>query len=465
MGCEMTVSKLLKFLPEAVRQKVEGILNGGGDHGQSQRSALLAFSIRIASAAIAFLSQVLLARWIGAHEFGVFTYVWVWVNITGTLCAAGFATSVVRFVPEYREAGKHDLVRGFLRTGRLFSSTMGLAASIGGLIFLYTFKESIAEYYLVPATVALIALPAFSLTDFQDGVGRSQGWIDLALVPPYIIRPFLLFTFIGGAVAIGWAQSAETAIYAAIAATWITAILQYFMQKKRMREAVPAGPRKYKFGFWLKVSLPVIAIESFALMMTNMDILLLDLYVTPDQIAIYFAAARTIALIAFVHFSVTAAVTPKFTTLYTNGDMEGLGSFLKETRKWTFIPSLIGGGVLLTLGKPILWLFGPEFMTGYPAMFALVVGLLARSFAGPLQGLMIATGQQNTAALAMGAAVLVNIAFNVLLIPKFGLVGAAAATAISFSVESLLLYVTAKRIISGPGPFKTHGEPGAASAK
>jgi len=98
-------------------------------------------------------------------------------------------------------------------------------------------------------------------------------------------------------------------------------------------------------------------------------------------------------------------------------------------------------------------------------MFALVIGLLARSFAGPLQGLLIATGQQNMAAMSMGAVVLVNISFNFLLIPKFGLVGAAAATAISFSIESLLLYVTAQRVLSGTPPKKPQGQADAAPAK
>jgi len=443
----MVAKNLIKRLPPALQQKVDGILNGSSDHGHSQRGALLAFMIRIASAAIAFLSQVLLARWIGTHEYGVFTYLWVWVNLLGTLCAAGFAVSVVRFVPEYQEAGKHDLVRGFLRVGRAFSFGMGLVATISGLILLYLFKDSVAEHYLVPATVALIALPAFALTDFQDGVGRSQGWIDLALMPPYIFRPFLLFSFIGAAVAFGWSKSAETAVFAAIAATWITAVLQYLLQKKRMRKIVSPGPRQYKAGFWMKVSLPVIAIESFALMMTNLDILLLDLFVTPDQIAIYFATARTISLIAFVHFAVTAAVTPKFSTLYAKGDIVGLRSFLKETRKWTLYPSLIGAIILLIFGKPILWLFGPEFMAGYPVMFALVLGFLARSFAGPLQGMVIAIGRQNTAAMAMGLVVIINITLNLLLIPAYGLIGAAVATAISFIVESILLYVIVQKVL------------------
>ncbi len=444
----MLVKKALKLLPEGIQRKAESILGGDGDTQRSQRGALTAFAIRIASAAIAFFSQVLLARWIGPHEYGVFTYIWVWVIVIGTLCAAGFATSVVRFVPEYQEKKQPDLVRGFIRTGRIFSFGMGLAATIAGLTFLHYFEGSIADYYRIPAALALVCIPAFALTDFQDGLGRSQGWIDLALVPPYILRPILLFAFIGISVGIGWSKSAETAVYSAIAATWITAIIQYILQKKRMNAEIHKGPRQYKTSFWIKVSLPVIAVESFALMMTNMDIILLDLYVPPEQIAIYFAAARTIALIAFVHFSVTAAVTPKFSTLYSAGKNTELKRFFKQTRMWTFVPSLIGAIGLLLLGKPILWLFGPEFMTGYPAMFILVIGLLARSLAGPLQGLMIATGQQNMAAITMGTAVAINIAFNLLLIPKYGLLGAAAATALSFIVEAILLTVTANRVLN-----------------
>jgi len=132
--------------------------------------------------------------------------------------------------------------------------------------------------------------------------------------------------------------------------------------------------------------------------------------------------------------------------------MDGLRQFLSSSRKWTFLPSLAGGVILLAIGKPVLWLFGPEFTSGYAAMFILIIGLLARALAGPLEGLLIATGQQNIAALAMGSVVLVNISFNLLLIPRYGLVGAAGATAIAFSIESILLHIFTKRILSTPPP-------------
>ncbi len=97
---------------------------------------MAAFAIRVVSAGIAFLSQILLARWVGLHEFGIYTYVWVVINVVGTLCALGFSTSAVRFIAEYRTRGEFALVRGFLRTGRSVSFGAGAVAAMAGLAYL-----------------------------------------------------------------------------------------------------------------------------------------------------------------------------------------------------------------------------------------------------------------------------------------------------------------------------------------
>jgi O-antigen/teichoic acid export membrane protein len=416
------------------------------ENNEAKRGAAMALSIRVASAGIAFVSQIVLARWLGAYEFGIYTYVWVWVNIIGTLCAAGFATTVIRFLSEYRESHQPDLARGFLHTGRLFSVLAAVVCMTIGYTTLSLWPHLISDYYLVPAALALLCLPAFALTDFQDGIGRAKGWIDLALVPPYILRPLLLFAFIGLALTSGKESTAVTAISAAIGATWVTAFTQYCLQKRRMHTRLPAGPRKFRLGFWLKVSLPVIALESFGLLMMQLDILLLDLYVEPQQIAIYFAAARTISLVNFLHFSIQAVALPRFATMYANRDEAGQRNFLNQCRKWMFSLSLVGTLALLFLGKTILSLFGPEFVAGYPVMVVLSIGLLIRALAGPLQGLLVVTGRQNVAAFALAVTVVINITLNILLIPKYGLMGAAIATSIAFGVESLLFLVANHRV-------------------
>ncbi len=445
------MQKLLSLLPGPVRERISALIGGTSENARSGRNALSAFLIRVASAGIAFLSQVLLARWLGAHEFGIYTYVWVWVVVAGTLCTAGFATSVIRFVPEYQTKGEYEYARGFLRTGRLVAFGSGALLGTTGFVFLWLWPGLVEDYYLLPLGLALICVPAFALMDYLDGVGRSQAWIGLALVPPYIVRPVLLFVFIGLALAFGFQKDAVTAMGAAIVATWLTCITQYLLQRRRLTQAVKTGIPRYRPGFWLKVSIPMFLLDGFALLMLNLDVLLLELFVEPDQIAIYYAAARTMALISFVHFAVTAAVMPRFAAAHAQNDIPAIRALLHEARKWTLLPSLAGALVLLALGKPILWLFGPEFTAGYPAMGILLFGLIARAAAGPAQGLLVVTGYQSITAWILGAAVIVNAALNLALIPSFGLIGAAIATATAFCFESLALFVVAIRTTRGDG--------------
>jgi O-antigen/teichoic acid export membrane protein len=199
------------------------------------------------------------------------------------------------------------------------------------------------------------------------------------------------------------------------------------------------------------VSGPLVLLEGFSILLLNVDVLLLDLFVTPDQIGIYYAAARTISLIAFIHFAVSAATMPRFATLNTTGDIEGLRRFLSEARKWTFWPSLAAGLAILALGKPLLWLFGPEFMASYPVMFALVLGLLARAAAGPTQSLLVATGHQNLTAAVMAITLVLNVALNLLLVPPYGIMGAGVATSAALAAEALILYLVSRRTTSRAG--------------
>ena len=76
---------------------------GDAEHLLVQRLAGTVFLIRVASAALAFASQVLLARWMGSFEFGIYVYVWTWVLLLGQAIDLGLGTAAQRFVPEYRE--------------------------------------------------------------------------------------------------------------------------------------------------------------------------------------------------------------------------------------------------------------------------------------------------------------------------------------------------------------------------
>jgi O-antigen/teichoic acid export membrane protein len=127
------------------------------------------------------------------------------------------------------------------------------------------------------------------------------------------------------------------------------------------------------------------------------------------------------------------------------GDSEKLARFVADTVRWTFWPSLALAIGLLVVGRPLLSLFGPGFSDGYPLIFVLVIGLLARAAVGPSERLLNMVGQQRACAMIYACAFATNLALCLVLIPRFGVIGAAAATATATVVESTLLFVVTRR--------------------
>jgi O-antigen/teichoic acid export membrane protein len=205
------------------------------------------------------------------------------------------------------------------------------------------------------------------------------------------------------------------------------------------------GPRSYAFKAWIKLSLPLLLVDGLTLLMLNLDVLLLNVFEGPDQIGIYFAAARTISLVSFVHFAVAAVAMPRFASLYASGRQAEIASYLKQMQRWSVVPSAAAAAVILILGEPLLALFGHAFIAAYPLMFVLSAGLILRALAGPAQNLLMVTGHQNIAVRILMITVFVNAGLNLALVPTLGPMGAAAATAAAFGFEALASMTAAKR--------------------
>lgn len=430
---EWIVSRAMPLL-----RRVDAVLFSADERGAAGRMSLFAFAVRIVSAAIAFVSQVLLARWMGSFEYGIFVLVWVTVVIVGSLSCFGFHTSVIRFIPEYREKGMLPELRGVLVASRLFvlvASTIVAAIGIGGI---WLFSGSIESYYVVPFALGMFCLPMIALSDVLQGLARANSWGFAALVPTYITRPLLILAFMAAAIWSGFAPSAETAVMAAILASYITTISQLIRVTSRTEKRLPPGPRTVRLGYWLKISLPIFLVESFFFLLTNADVLMVGFYMPPDQVAVYFATVKTLALVHFVYFAVKAGVAQRYAQ-FSHREPEKLAAFARETVSWTFWPSLAMGLLVLLLGKPLLFLFGPEFDAGYPLLFLLVAAVVARSAVGPCESLLTMSGNQNVCAVVYAATLALNIGLNVVLIPGFGLWGAAIATSAAMIFEATAL--------------------------
>jgi O-antigen/teichoic acid export membrane protein len=416
-----------------------------GEHALTQRMAGNAFAIRIASAGIIFLSQIVLARWMGEYEFGTYVYVWTWLMLVGELVHLGLPLTAQRFVPEYRQSGSLDQLRGYLAGSCWITFLSGTAAAAFGAIILYAIRPWLDSAAILPLYFACAALPFYALTFMLDGLARCYNWINLALVPAFVLRPLLLIGIIAALHITGQAVDAATVAAVLAGVTCLTVLIQLGQLQRRFRTVIPPGPKRYAVRQWLHTSLPTLLVWGMYTLLMSSDVLVLTQFRTADEVAHYYAAAKLLALVSIIQYAVAAAAAHRFTAYQVAGDRDGLGAFATETVRWVFWPSLAVTLLIVALGHYLLMLFGAGFVAGYPFMAILAVGLLARASIGPTERLLNMLGEQRLCAWAYATAFAVNLVGAFLLAPRFGGIGVACATSAAFVVESTLLFVIARR--------------------
>ena len=133
-----TLARLIDTLPLGARlrgaiDRAYALFADGSDSSLVRRLAGAAFLIRVISAALTFVSQILLARWMGGYEFGIYIYGWTWVLLIGGMVDLGIGSAAQRFIPQYTERKNFALLRGFLTGSRWLASLFGTIAGAIGL--------------------------------------------------------------------------------------------------------------------------------------------------------------------------------------------------------------------------------------------------------------------------------------------------------------------------------------------
>jgi O-antigen/teichoic acid export membrane protein len=388
------------------------------DH-ETRVMALAGVGARVINAGLVFLTQVLFARMLGAAEFGIYS-----TANTIMLLLAGFATLGLvampqRFWPVYEADNDAARLRGLMR----FASWAPFAAG-SGFALAGCGVAHLASGFLPPAAVtatciAMLTLPALVSLDVVEGIALAKAWKLLAYGVAFVVRPLVVPLVFIAAWLSGVTLDSALAVTALVAATWLSSLLLLVLVRRKVSTIVPAGPVIEERHRWIMTGLPVMLIDGAFMLMTSTDIILLSVFQSNEAVGAYSAAARLVALVAFVHHGLTWASGHHFSALHASGDTDALAAYAARTTRWTFLPS-VAAATVMAFAAPLL-------------------GLLARAAVGPAEQLLVMTDNQNACAYAYAWAFVVNLGFCAALVPEYGAIGAAISTAFAYFAASLIV--------------------------
>jgi O-antigen/teichoic acid export membrane protein len=407
--------------------------------GVARRAAATALAIRLSSAGLAYVAQVILARLMGQHEYGVFAYTWIWLLVFSAFATVGFGDSPVRYIAQLRERGEDAYLRGFLRFAPLVITIASIAFGIL-VVALLPFADGLIEHaYLMPMALMAISIPFACLQSYLEGVGRSYNWTLPALLPIYILRHGLLLILMVAAVALGFEATAVNGYICLVLTLVVSIAYQATAILLRLRQAVPEGPRAYRPREWMRGSAPFAILYSAQHLASFADVLVLSFFVHPPEIAVYFAATRIIQVVNLVPYAATVGTAHLFSASHTRGDHANLQRLCRHVAATTFTISAITVAIIVAAGDWLLGMFGHGFEAGYVPLLILAGGVMARVAAGPAEDILNMTGNGRISASTYLIVVVVNVMLAIPLIAAFGLNGAAAASALALAMRALWL--------------------------
>ena len=376
---------------------------------------------------VPFLCTIALARYLGAVEFGVYAYVLSWIGILVTISLFGLDRLVVREVAACTTSVSQAQCRALLRWANRLSVCLAAAIAVIALsLHSYLAKRAgIPELALV---AAVVITPAVSICTIHQAVLRGVYWMWTSQLPLSVVRPIvtLLVTVTIGALA-GLGPTATVAFigatlaaFAALGTSWRAVTLA--LPKLRSVTA-PYDKRRA----WLDSSARLFLLSGLS-SLTGTEVILLGASGQLASVGAYAAALQCSAAVSLMLGMVVTVLSPRFAATYAAAQFELLR---KLVLRGQIIVVAVGLPMIILLASrgdlALRMLYGPEFVQAETALRVLVAGQLINILAGPVAALLTMTGHERDAVLGVAAAALVNILFALLLVPQWGINGAAIA--------------------------------------
>ncbi|MES2098561.1 MAG: oligosaccharide flippase family protein [Pseudomonadota bacterium] len=383
-------------------------------------------------AAVGLLAGVLVARTLGPTDYGHYAF-GIW--LCGTLIMAGnnaLPTSSIKFLAEARGAGREDLAQALVsRFLRLQLASSGLVLAVFSIAMAIRPISDWSEH--LPSMLAIAVVAVWSRAGFWMHGAISKGYE--LFVPENASLALTAIANLVLVVALAWRGASVAEFFAAYAVLGVISnlLVRYLLSRIGVR-AVP-GPIPDELARRLRRHLLLTGVMMLLVVATNraVEMTLLKAYTTAETVGYFaIAGALTKGAVELLAGGMAAVLLPAMSRRFGQGGAASLGSMLAESTRLYWFVGLAIAGLGLTVSEGLVYLlYGQRYEGAIPALMwhLVVAGLVVVN--GAAAAVLTASDRQLDRIRVIGFALIVNLVFGFLLIPRFGLLGAIASYAIT----------------------------------
>ncbi len=425
-------------------------MKGEGMGSELVRNGVGSLVLKVSDVLLSFLIAVMLARALGAEGYGVYSYVYALVALLVIPAQFGLPSLLVRETAKALARQEWGVIQGVWRWAGRLTGILTIILIVGTGVVVAIWGEQFNREYLLTLFWGVALVPLIALGALRGAALRGLHRVIQGQIPEQAILPGMFLVLILGArflppVPVGNLTPA-TAMALHVAAAGLAFIIgAWFLWRASSAEVRHARP-VYDSRPWLASTLPLAFIGGMQFINNRTSVLILGLFADSAQVGVFRVAEQMSLLMSFGLQAVNMVVAPQFARLYAVGDMPRLQKLATASARAVFFLTLLVAAVFLFLGKTILALvFGPEFLPAYLPLSILAIGQLVNSVAGSVGILLNMTGHEQETARGMTIAATGNVLLNLALVPLWGIIGAAIASAITLTAWNILLVLAVRR--------------------
>jgi O-antigen/teichoic acid export membrane protein len=426
---------------------------GGRDHliGVA-RDGFIKLAGSVSAGIFGFLFIMVVARGLGPAGTGVFYEAVALYLIASSLAKLGADAGATRMIARYRALERLPDLRRTVTIALI--PVLLVATGLGAAMFVLAprIAELVADGRHVAELVPSIRVlaPFISVTAGSAVLlAASRGFqtmVPLVVVNNIarpILRPVLAVVVLAlgmGGIAVALAYAVPVALGFVAALVWVLRLL------RRAEEPSLTGPLdstptpRLASDFW-RFAAPRAFAAVFSTTVTWLDTLLLGELRSTVDAGVYNGATRYLKLGSFALTVLYLVTSPRISALLATNDREGAGTIYRTTTGWLMLTSWPVYMTLAMFAPVLLSVFGPGFVEGQTALTILALAMLVSMAAGPASPILLMAGHSVANTTNSAVALVLNVGLNLVLIPRYGMTGAAIAWAVSIVVNNVAAVV------------------------